>query len=204
MSIRRHRYRHVSLSDLVELGVMSELLRQFFAAAVLGHRNILICGAPGIGKTTFLRGLASVIPAQERIWTIEDIYELRLDQDPAHLVVTAAQTRDANIEGEGAITQEDLVVLATRGSPERMIVGEIRGPEIVAFFAAMNMGVGGMSTIHASSSEQAPLKAASYAGLSSQRLSLEASNLLFASAVQLVVYLTTATDGRRVVSSVRT
>jgi Flp pilus assembly CpaF family ATPase len=155
----------------------------------------------------------------ERIVTVEDAFELGLDSDPAvHVDVTALQAREANVEGEGAVTQADLVRWALRMSPDRVIVGEIRGPEVIPMCNAMSQGNdGSMATLHASSSAIAFTRLASYAAQGPERLPLEATNLLVAGAVHLVVHLDRVPAGRapderalgghsvrpRVVSSIR-
>jgi Flp pilus assembly CpaF family ATPase len=143
----------------------------------------------------------------ERIVTIEDAFELGLDTDPdVHADVTAFQAREANIEGEGAVTQADLVRWALRMSPDRVIVGEIRGPEVIPMCNAMSQGNdGSMATLHASSSAIAFARLASYAAQGPERLPLEATNLLVAGAVHFVVHLARVpgSRGTRVVSSIR-
>lgn len=206
LSIRRHGYRTVTLADLTETGTVDSGLRAFLASLVRARRNILITGGAGIGKTTMLRALASEIDPMERIVTIEDAFELGLDHDPhGHADVVALQAREANVEGEGAVSQSDLVRWALRMTPDRVIVGEIRGPEVVPMCNAMSQGNdGSMATLHASSSRIAFTRLASYAAQGPERLPLEATNLLVASSVHFVVHLARATDTTtRVVSSVR-
>ncbi|GAB3445387.1 CpaF family protein [Actinophytocola sediminis] len=181
-------------------------LRTFLAALVRARRNIIVTGGTSIGKTTMLRALASEIDPMERLVTIEDTRELGLDHDPAaHADVVSLQAREANIEGEGAVTQADLVRWALRMSPDRVIVGEIRGPEVVPMCLAMSQGNdGSLATLHASSSRSAFTRLASYAALGADRLPLEATNLLVGGAVHFIVHLAHATDGTtRVVSSIR-
>jgi Flp pilus assembly protein, ATPase CpaF len=173
---------------------------------VRARKNVLITGGTSAGKTTMLRALAAEMDPLERIVTVEDAFELGLQFDPAvHADVTAFQAREANIEGEGAISQADLVRWALRMSPDRVIVGEIRGPEVIPMCNAMSQGNdGSMATLHASSSRVAFTRLASNAAQGVERLPLEATNLLVASAVHVVVHLSRGTDRRsRVVSSVR-
>jgi pilus assembly protein CpaF len=173
---------------------------------VRAKKNILITGGTGAGKTTLLRALASEMDAMERIVTIEDAFELGLELDPdVHADVTAFQARDANVEGEGAISQAELVRWGLRMSPDRVIVGEIRGPEVIPMCNAMSQGNdGSMATLHASSSRIAFTRLASYAAQGVERLPLDATNLLVASAVHFVVHLARGTDRTtRVVSSIR-
>jgi Flp pilus assembly CpaF family ATPase len=206
LSIRRHGFRTVTLADLAEQGTVDVGVRAFLASLVRARRNVLITGGTGIGKTTMLRALASEIDPMERIVTIEDAFELGLDHDPAsHADVVAFQAREANVEGEGAVSQSELVRWALRMTPDRVIVGEIRGPEVVPMCNAMSQGNdGSMATLHASSSKIAFTRLASYAAQGPERLPLEATNLLVASSVHFVVHLARATDTTtRVVSSVR-
>lgn len=205
VSIRRHRYRRVTLAELERLGTIGPVLRGFLGAAVRAKRNILIAGGTGVGKTTLLIGLASEIAPEERLLTVEDSFELGFDSDTErHPDVLALQAREVNTEGEGEVTQADLARAVLRGSPDRVIVGEIRGPEVVPVCNVMSQGNdGSMATIHASSARGVFAKMAAYAAQGAERLSVEATALLVASAVHLVVHLDWSTDQHRVVSSVR-
>jgi pilus assembly protein CpaF len=205
ISIRRHRYRTVDLPRLRGLGMIDAHLADLLRALVRARKNLLITGGTAIGKTTMLRGLASAIDPSERLVTIEDAFELGLDHDPVlHPDVVALQAREANIEGEGAVSQAELVRWALRMSPDRVLVGEIRGPEVVPMCNSMSQGNdGSMATLHASSSRIAFTRLAAYAAQGPERLPLEATNLLIASAVHFVIHLAYATDGTRVVSSIR-
>jgi pilus assembly protein CpaF len=206
LSIRRHGYLTVTLPELRAHGTIDPGLEQFLRALVRAKKNILITGGTGAGKTTLLRALASEMDAMERIVTIEDAFELGLELDPdVHADVTAFQARDANVEGEGAISQAELVRWGLRMSPDRVIVGEIRGPEVIPMCNAMSQGNdGSMATLHASSSRIAFTRLASYAAQGVERLPLDATNLLVASAVHFVVHLARGTDRTtRVVSSIR-
>jgi Flp pilus assembly CpaF family ATPase len=206
LSIRRHRFRTVTLGDLTQVGTVDIGLRTFLAAMVRARRNILITGGTDLGKTTMLRALASEIDPMERLVTVEDAFELGLGHDPAaHADVVALQAREANVEGEGAVSQADLVRWALRMTPDRVIVGEIRGPEVVPMCNAMSQGNdGSMATLHASSSKAAFLRLASYAAQGAERLTHEETNLLVATSVHFVVHLAHAMDTTtRVVSSIR-
>jgi Flp pilus assembly CpaF family ATPase len=206
LSIRRHRFLHVSLAELRRGGTFDAGLEQFLRALVRSRKNVLITGGVNDGKTTLLRAMAGEMDPMERIVTVEDAFELGLDTDPdVHADVTALQARDPNVEGEGEVSQADLVRCALRMSPDRVIVGEIRGPEVIPMCNAMSQGNdGSMATLHASSSRIAFERLASYAVQGPERLPREATNLLVASAVHFVVHLARALDGSaRVVSSVR-
>jgi pilus assembly protein CpaF len=205
LSIRRHRYLKVTPDDLVGLGTLDTALGEFLGAAMRARRNCIICGGTGVGKTTLLRAMAADIPASERLITIEDSLELGLDRDPeAHHQVVALEAREANVEGEGEVTLAELVRWALRMSPDRVIVGETRGPEVLALLNAMTQGNNGsMATIHASSSKGAFGRLATYAIQAPERLPLEATNLLVANAVDFVIHLAQDPGGRRYVASVR-
>ena len=208
LSIRRHGYIKVSLADLHRLGTVNPLLVSLLSAAVRARLNILIAGRTGAGKTTMLRALAAAIDRAERIVTIEDTYELALEADvDAHDEVVPLQARDANIEGEGAISMSELFRTGLRMSPDRVIVGEVRGHEVIPMLNAMSQGNdGSLGTIHASSSAGVFKKLALYAAQSPERLDVATTNLLVAESVDLVVHLgfpTDTADARRVVTSVR-
>lgn len=205
VAIRRHRFEKVSLADLVGMGTLDDSLAQVLAALVRGGANILVVGGTNAGKTTFLRALANAIPAHERLVTVEDTYELNLQADEvAHPDVVPMQAREANLEGAGAVTQADLVRMGLRMSPDRVIVGECRGDEIVPMLNAMSQGNdGSMATIHASSSAGAFGKLAAYAAQAPEHLDVPTVNLLMANAVNVVIHIKALKDGTRVVSSVR-
>jgi Flp pilus assembly CpaF family ATPase len=207
LSIRRHRFAQASLADLRSNGTLDAGTEALLGALVRARKNILVTGGTGIGKTTMLRALAAEIPPWERLITIEDVFELGLDADSAaHPDVVAMQAREANVEGSGAISQAELVRWALRMSPDRVIVGEVRGPEVVPMCNAMSQGNdGSMATLHSSTSRGAFTKLAAYAAQGPERLAMEATNLLVASALDFVVHLEQARGpvGGRVVSSVR-
>jgi pilus assembly protein CpaF len=204
VSIRRHRYLRITPDDLVEMGTLDLALRHFVRAAMLAKKSCIICGGTGAGKTTLLRAVAADIPPSERIVTIEDSLELGLDRfGDLHPDVVALEAREPNLEGEGGVSLAELVRWALRMSPDRVIVGEARGEEVLALLNAMSQGTdGSMATLHASSSRGAFSKLATYAVQAPERLPLEATNLLVANAIHFVIYL--AQDGdRRYVASVR-
>ena len=149
--------------------------------------------------------MAAEIPSHERLVTIEDSFELWLDRyTEPHPDVVALQAREPNVEGEGEISLAELVRWALRMSPDRVIVGEVRGGEVVPMLNAMSQGNdGSMTTLHASSSRGAFIKLAAYAAQAAERLPLEDTNLLIAGAVHFVVQLDYAPGGQRVVSSIR-
>ncbi|GAA4899281.1 CpaF family protein [Streptomonospora salina] len=204
VAIRRHPSESLGLHALQESGMLDDTSRGLLEAAVSARMNLLIAGATGAGKTTLLRALAlETFGPWERVITVEDSLELNLDED-ARSDCVALQARPANIEGAGEVTLAELVRHALRMAPDRVIVGETRGTETIALLNAMSMGTdGSMATVHAGSSEQAFTKLAAYTAQAPERLSLEATNLLIASAVHLVAHITTAPGGRRRLASVR-
>jgi Flp pilus assembly CpaF family ATPase len=194
------------MADMQRNGTVNTVLRELLIAAVRARLNIIVSGRTWVGKTTMLRALASAIPAQERIITIEDTYELALDTDQAaHPDVLAMQVREANVEGQGAIGASTLFRTGLRAGPDRVFVGESRGEEVVTMLNALSQGNdGSLSTIHASSSAGVFRKLAVYAAQAPERLEPATTNLLIAEAVHLVVHLRFATDEiTRVVTSVR-
>ncbi|MBW3643376.1 MAG: Flp pilus assembly complex ATPase component TadA [Actinobacteria bacterium] len=208
VAIRRHRYPKVFLEDLVGLGTIDLALQQFLSAAVRARKNIIVCGGVDAGKTTMLRALINEIDPRERLVTIEDNLELGVDRYPElHPDVVALEARERNVEGEGAVTLASLVRWGLRMDPDRVIVGEVRGDEVLPMLNAMSQGNdGSMCTVHANSSAGAFGKLAMYAVQAPERLPLEATNLMVANAIDFVVYLGRDThDGRfgRYVSSVR-
>jgi Flp pilus assembly CpaF family ATPase len=206
LSIRRHRYVKVTLADLEQLGTVNTVLRELLAAAVRARLNVLVAGRTGAGKTTLLRALASEIDPTERLVTIEDTYELALEADLArHPDVVALQSREANVEGEGAVDMSTLFRSGLRMSPDRVIVGEVRGHEVIPMLNAMSQGNdGSLGTIHASSSAGVFNKLVLYAAQSPERLEPATTNLLVAEAVHLVVHVGfTADETGRVLTSVR-
>ncbi len=205
LSIRRHRFMTMSLTELVELGTIDVALRELLHAALFARLNIIVSGRTGAGKTTFLRGLASVIPAAERLITIEDTYELGFDLDThSHPNVKALQAREANVEGEGAVDMAALFRNALRMVPSRVFVGEVRGNEVIPLLNAMSQGNdGSMSTIHASSSAGVFRKLALYAAQSPERLDTATTNMHIAEGLDLVIQLRLTPDGQRFVTSVR-
>jgi Flp pilus assembly CpaF family ATPase len=202
LSIRRHRFMKVTLDDLVGLGAIDRGLHGFLAAAVRARKQLMIAGATGAGKTTLLRALASEIPPNERIVTIETELELGLNRYPdLHPDCVALEAREANVEGVGEITAAELVRASLRMNPDRVIVGEVRGSEVIPMLNAMSQGnEGSMCTIHADGSGTVFNKLALYAMQSPERLPMEATNLLAASALDLLVYIAKTRDGRFVAS----
>lgn len=205
VSIRRHRHERVTLGDLQELGAFDETLRDFLLAVVRARMSVIVCGGTNAGKTTLLRALLNACDPDERLITIEDRLELGLTADPSrHRDVIELETRTANIEGSGEITMQQLVRNALAMSPDRLIVGEVRGPEVVDMLAALSTGNdGSMCTIHANSSQAAFSKIATYAMRSAEHIPVEVTNRMIAESINFVVHVSKGHDGQRRVGSVR-
>lgn len=205
LSIRRHRFLQITLRQLYELGTIDQGLMHLLACAVRPplSANIVVAGGTDTGKTTFLRGLVSEVPDEERLIVIEDNSELQLSSDPRRArYVVEMETRDANIEGAGAITMGDLLKQSLRMRPDRVIVGEIRGGEAADMFKAMSTGNdGSLTTLHADSSINALSKMQLYGQMADDSLSPESSAQLIAQSIHLVVHLRKMADNVRTVGS---
>jgi pilus assembly protein CpaF len=199
LSIRRFGRRRLRRDDLLRLGMMSPEMNQFLDHAVLARRNILISGGTGAGKSTFLGAMAEAIPATERVVTIEDAAELVLDQE--HVV--RLETRPPNIEGRGRITQRELVINCLRMRPDRIIVGEVRGPEALDMLQAMNTGHdGGMTTVHANTPRDALARLETMILMAGVELPSRAIREQIVSAIYLLVHVRRFEDGVRRVQSI--
>jgi pilus assembly protein CpaF len=202
LAIRRHRFMKVTLDDLVRMRTIGAGLRDFLAAAVRARKQLIIAGATGAGKTTLLRALASEIPPAERIITIETELELGLDRFPElHPDCVALEAREANVEGVGTVRAAELVRMSLRMNPDRCIVGEVRGEEVIPMLNAMSQGnEGSMCTVHADSSATVFNKLALYAIQAPERLPIEATALLAAAAIDLVLFIAKKGNDRYVAS----
>lgn len=188
LTIRRHRMVAEDLDDLVALGTINREGASFLRACVEGGLNILVSGGTASGKTTTLNALGRSIPASERIVTIEETAELRLEDALPDCI--ALEGRAANIEGAGRVSIRDLVRHALRMRPTRIIVGEVRGPEALDMLSAMNTGhEGSMGTIHANSARQALSKLRTYVLMAEEQLSSEVASEMIAETIDLVVHL---------------
>jgi pilus assembly protein CpaF len=199
MTIRRFRAQPLDAAELVSRGTWSPPLRDFLARAVRARLNILVSGGTGSGKTTTLGALSSFVDARERIVTIEDTAELRLQQP--HVV--RLEGRPPNVEGRGEITLRKLLKNALRMRPDRIVVGEIRGGEALEMLAAMTTGHdGSLSTVHAGSPAEALRRIETLALMADIDLPLAAIREQIADAVDLVVHQARLADGRRQVTAV--
>lgn len=188
LTIRRHRMVAEDLDELVSLGTLPRDAAEFLRAAVEGGLNVLVSGGTASGKTTTLNALGRAIPADERIVTIEETVELRLEHVLPDCV--ALEARAANIEGAGRVSIRDLVRHALRMRPTRIVVGEVRGPEALDMLSAMNTGhEGSMGTIHANSARQALSKLRTYVLMAEEQVSTEIASEMIADTIDLVVHL---------------
>jgi pilus assembly protein CpaF len=199
ITIRKFRKTPLTTADLISYGTLSEESVAFIRAAVEARFNVVIVGGTGSGKTTLLNVLSGFIPENERILTVEDAAELKLQQP--HVV--RLEARPANIEGKGAIPIRSLVKNSLRMRPDRIIVGECRGGEAFDMLQAMNTGHdGSMTTIHANSARDALARMESMVMMSGLELPLKAIRDQIASAIDLLVYQERLRDGTRRVMTV--
>ncbi len=199
VSIRKFGRTPVSIQDLLVTKALTPDMDAFLKAAVRAKLNILISGGTGAGKTTLLNILSGYIPPAERIVTIEDSAELRLNQP--HVV--GLESRPPNVEGKGAVTLTDLVKNSLRMRPDRIIVGEARGAEVMDMLQAMNTGhPGSMSTIHANTPRDALSRIEVMSGMGTALFSERALRGLTASAIHVIVQLARLPDGVRRIMSI--
>jgi pilus assembly protein CpaF len=199
LTIRKFSADPFTAKDLVDFGTLTPTLVAFLDACVRGRLNILVSGGTGAGKTTLLNTLSASLPEDERIITIEDSAELRLQQP--HVVSLEARPR--NIEGEGEITIRDLVRNALRMRPDRIVVGEVRGGETLDMLQAMNTGHdGSISTIHANSPRDVLSRLETLALMAGMDLTIRAVREQVAAAVDLIVHVARLQDGVRRVTNV--
>ena len=200
LSIRRFRRRALSIDDLLQLGSATPEIAQLLTGSARARLNMLITGGTGSGKTTLLNIISRYIPNEERIVTIEDSAELMLQQP--HIV--RLETRPPNIEGRGQITQRDLVRNALRMRPDRIVVGEVRGDEVLDMLQAMNTGHdGSMTTIHSNGPRDALHRMENLVLMAGHSLPDKAIREQIASAIELIVHVSRMSDGRRRIMSVQ-
>ncbi len=198
VSIRKFKKDKLGIDDLVGFGAFSEEMAAYLQAAVACRLNIIVSGGTGSGKTTTLNALSGFIDDAERILTIEDTAELQLQQ--TH--VGRMESRPANVEGKGAVSQRDCLKNALRMRPDRIIVGETRGEEVIDMLQAMNTGHdGSMTTIHANNARDAVSRLENMVSMAGIEMPLKAMRAQIASAVHLIVQASRLQDGsRRMVS----
>lgn len=194
LSIRRFGTDPLTMTDLIRFNSVPEMVAEVLIACVKSRLNILVSGGTGAGKTTLLNCLSNYIPDSERIVTIEDSAELRLQQE--HVV--RLETRPPNIEGRGTVTQRDLVRNALRMRPDRIVLGEVRGGEALDMIQAMNTGHdGSISTIHANSSRDALSRLETMMLMAGLNLPERALREQSAAALNIIVHVSRMADGTR-------
>lgn len=194
VSIRKFRKQNIALADYARIGSMSQAMCDFLSICGAIRLNMLISGGTGSGKTTLLNAISGTIDHKERVVTIEDAAELQLQQPH----VLRMESRPPNMEGAGEVTQRQLVRNALRMRPDRIIIGEIRGDEVIEVLSAMNTGHdGSMTTIHANSPRDALSRIENLVGMSSVKMSDLSFRSQIASALHLIVQVARQRDGRR-------
>ena len=198
VSIRKFKKEKLAIDDLVNFGAFTEEMAAYLQAAVATRLNVIVSGGTGSGKTTTLNALSSFIDNDERILTIEDTAELQLQQ--TH--VGRMESRPPNVEGKGAVTQRDCLRNALRMRPDRIIVGETRGEEVIDMLQAMNTGHdGSMTTIHANSARDGVSRLENMIAMAGIEMPIKATRSQISSAVNLIVQASRLQDGsRRMVS----
>ena len=199
VSIRKFKKEKLAIDDLVKFGAFTEEMAAYLQAAVACRLNVIVSGGTGSGKTTTLNALSSFIDNSERILTIEDTAELQLQQ--TH--VGRMESRPANVEGKGAVTQRDCLRNALRMRPDRIIVGETRGEEVIDMLQAMNTGHdGSMTTIHANSARDGISRLENMIAMAGIEMPIKAVRSQIASAVNLIVQASRLQDGSRRMTSI--
>ncbi|RVV99069.1 CpaF family protein [Mesobaculum littorinae] len=199
VSIRKFKQDKLAIQDLVNFGAFTEEMALYLEAAVSTRLNVIVSGGTGSGKTTTLNALSSFIDNSERILTIEDTAELQLQQ--TH--VGRMESRPANVEGKGAVSQRDCLRNALRMRPDRIIVGETRGEEVIDMLQAMNTGHdGSMTTIHANSARDGISRLENMIAMAGIEMPLKAVRSQIASAVHLIVQVSRLQDGSRRMTSI--
>src|SRR5208283_4129962 len=199
MSIRRFGAKPMQLEDLIRHGAFPPAVMDFLSAAVRARCNVLISGGTGSGKTTLLNCLSRYIPADERVITIEDAAELQLQQP--HVV--RLETRPMNVEGKGEVSQRDLVKNCLRMRPDRVVIGECRGPEALDMLQAMNTGhEGSLTTLHANAPRDAQARLETMIMMAGFELPIKAMRQQICSAVDLIVQANRLQGGPRKLTTI--
>ncbi len=199
ITIRKFKRELATIEDLLRIGSMTPYMATFLDAAVRGKCNILVCGGTGSGKTTLLNILSGFIPDNERIITIEDAAELKLEKE--HVI--SLETRVTNYDTDGEITIRDLVINALRMRPDRIIVGEVRGKEAFDMLQAMNTGhEGSLTTLHANGPHDALNRLETMVLMSGLDIPVKAIREYIVSAIDLVVNIERMSDGKRKITSI--
>jgi pilus assembly protein CpaF len=199
LSIRKFRKEPLQANDLIHLGTLDSNLLAFLTHAVAARCNIIVSGGTGAGKTTLLNVLSRFIPQNERIITIEDAAELQLD----HAHVVRLETRPPNMDESGEISTRDLLRNSLRMRPDRIVLGEVRGVEVMDVLQAMNTGHDGcMSTVHANNPSDAMLRLEMLAGLAKFQGSEDTLRKMIAAAIEIVIQIGRLPNGQRKVTSI--
>jgi pilus assembly protein CpaF len=200
LSIRKFSKMPFTIDRLIENDSITPQLADLLEVVVRSRLNVLISGGTGTGKTTILNAMSSLIDSKERIVTIEDTAELQLQQEH----VGRMETRPANLEGAGEVSQRDLLKNSLRMRPDRIIVGEVRGPEVIDMLQAMNTGHdGSMTTIHANTPRDALTRLEHMTAMTGFDIPMRALRGQISSALQIIVQLRRFSDGRRRVVSLQ-
>ncbi len=200
LSIRRFSAVPLSMQELVRTGSLDAAMASVIEGLVASKVNLLVSGGTGSGKTTLLNALSASIPGTERIVTIEDAAELRLCQ--AHVV--RLETRAANIEGNGEVTQRALLRNCLRMRPDRIVIGEVRGTEVLDMLQAMNTGhEGSMTTVHANTPRDALIRLENMVGMSGVTIAPAALRQQVVAAISVVIQAARLSDGRRKIVSIQ-
>ena len=199
LTIRKFKSELASIEDFLRNGTMTPYMARFIEACVKSKMNIIVCGGTGSGKTTLLNVMSSFIGDKERIITIEDAAELKLEQD--HVI--SLETRSTNYEGSGEVTIRDLVINSLRMRPDRIIVGEVRGKEAFDMMQAMNTGhEGSMTTLHANSPKDALNRFETMVLMAGMEIPIKAIREYIENAIDIVINISRLTDGKRKITSI--
>lgn len=200
ITIRKFGSERLQIKDLLEkYHSLSQPMADFLNACVIGRRNIIVSGGTGAGKTTLLNVISEFIPDNERILTIEDAAELKLKKSHWGRL----ESRPTNVEGKGAVTIRDLFVNSLRMRPDRIVIGECRGAEVLDMLQAMNTGHdGSLTTLHANSTRDVLTRMHSMILLSGLELPVRAINEMIASAIDIIVHIARFSDGTRKITGI--
>ena len=199
LTIRKFKPELANIDDFLRNGTLTPYMARFLEACVQAKLNIIICGGTGGGKTTLLNVLSSFIGQEERIITIEDAAELKLEQE--HVI--SLETRLTNYEGQGEITIRDLVINSLRMRPDRIIVGEVRGKEAFDMLQAMNTGHdGSLTTMHANSPVDALNRLETMILMAGMEIPIKALREYIENAIDIVVHIQRLADGKRKITSI--
>jgi len=199
LTIRKFKKELATIEDFLRNGTLTPYMARFIEACVKSKMNIIVCGGTGSGKTTLLNVMSSFINDNERIITIEDAAELKLEQN--HVI--SLETRTSNYEGSGAVTIRDLVINSLRMRPDRIIVGEVRGKEAFDMLQAMNTGhEGSMTTLHANSPIDSLNRLETMVLMAGMEIPIKAIREYIENAIDIVINISRMADGKRKVTSI--